>query len=127
MQRFQPTRRDVLLVLCFPTWCFGPAAILKGFFDRVLMPGVSFTLASGVVRPGLTHIRHLAAMVTYGRPRWMALWVGDPPRRIVTRYLYWLTGRGATRTYLARYHMNVITPEAGRHFIALVDRRLGAR
>jgi len=86
------------LVLCFPTWCFGPLAILKGFFDRVLMPGVSFTLSNGVVRPGLTHIRHLAAMVICGRPRWMALWVGDPPRRIVMRYLYWLTGRGATRT-----------------------------
>ena len=30
------------LILCHPTWCFGPPAILKGFLDRVLMPGVSF-------------------------------------------------------------------------------------
>ena len=33
------------LVLCHPTWCFGLPAILKGFLDRVLMPGVSFHLA----------------------------------------------------------------------------------
>ena len=33
------------LVLCFPIWCFGPPAILKGFMDRVMIPGVSFALA----------------------------------------------------------------------------------
>ena len=25
------------VVFCFPTWCFGLPAMLKGFFDRVLM------------------------------------------------------------------------------------------
>jgi NAD(P)H dehydrogenase (quinone) len=49
------------MVLCYPTWSFGPPAILKGFLDRVLMPGVSFTLENGRARPALTHIRHLAA------------------------------------------------------------------
>ena len=76
------------------------------------------------VRPALTHIRHLAAVVTYGRPRYMALWMGDPPRRILTRYLYWLTGRRATRTYLAQYHMNVATAAARERFIARVDERM---
>jgi NAD(P)H dehydrogenase (quinone) len=111
-------------VLCHPTWTFGPPAILKGFYDRVLMPGVSFTLENGKVRPALLHIRHLAAVVTYGRPRYMVLWMGDPPRRIVTRYLWWLTGKRAARTYLARYHMNVVTPELGRRFIAKMDRAM---
>jgi putative NADPH-quinone reductase len=109
------------LVLCFPTWCFGPPAILKGFFDRVLLPGVSFTLENGVAQPALTHIRHLAAVVTYGRPRYMAWWVGDPPRRIVTRYLYWLTGRRARLSYLAHYHMNVARQADCRRFIARVE------
>ncbi len=109
------------LVLCFPTWCFGPPAILKGFFDRVLMPGVSFTLENGVARPALTHIRHLVAVVTYGRPRYMAWWVGDPPRRLVTRYLHWLTGRRARLCYLAHYHMNVATERSCARFIARVD------
>ena len=30
------------LVLCFPIWCFGLPAMLKGWFDRVFMPGVAF-------------------------------------------------------------------------------------
>ena len=112
------------LVLCFPTWTFGPPAILKGFFDRVLVPGVSITLDNGVARPALTHIRHLVAVVTYGRSRHAAWWFGDPPRRIVTRYLYWLTGRRAKRHYIAQYDMNVATPETCRRFIARVDSKL---
>src|ERR1700678_2995190 len=27
------------LVFQFPTWCFGVPAMLKGFFDRLIMPG----------------------------------------------------------------------------------------
>jgi putative NADPH-quinone reductase len=109
------------LVLCFPTWCFGPPAILKGFFDRVLMPGVSFTLEDGNVRPALTNIRHILAVVTYGRPRYMAWWVGDPPRRIVTRYLRWLTGKRAKCRYFAHYEMNKATPQSCARFLAQVD------
>jgi NAD(P)H dehydrogenase (quinone) len=33
------------LVLQFPTWCFGLPAMLKGFFDRMIMPGVAFDLS----------------------------------------------------------------------------------
>jgi putative NADPH-quinone reductase len=116
------------LVLCHPTWCFGLPAILKGFFDRVLMPGVSFRLENGKVLPALTHIKHLAAVVTYGRPRYMALWMGDPPRRILKNYLWWLTGKRATRTYLGLYHVNVVTRPQCERFIGRVDaamRRLG--
>ena len=112
------------LVLCHPTWCFGLPAILKGFLDRVLMPGVSFTLQDGKALPALTHICHLAAVVTYGRPRYMAVWMGDPPRRILTRYLYWLTGKRATRTYLAKYHMNMAREADCKRFLARVDQRM---
>jgi NAD(P)H dehydrogenase (quinone) len=112
------------LVLCYPVWSSGPPAILKGFFDRVLLPGVSFTLEDGKVRPALTHIRHLAAVVTYGGPRHLALWMGDPSRRILTRYLYWLAGKRATCSYLALYNTNVVTQAGRKRFIDRVDERM---
>ena len=100
------------LVLCFPVWCFGLPAILKGWFDRVLMPGVSLDLSDPAhVKPGLTHLRKIAAVTTYGRPRWMAFYMGDPPRKVVTRYLRSLTGGRAKVDYFAYYHMNVATPD----------------
>jgi NAD(P)H dehydrogenase (quinone) len=35
------------LVFVFPQWWFNVPAILKGFFDRVLVPGVAFDHPSG--------------------------------------------------------------------------------
>lgn len=100
------------LVFCFPTWCFGMPAMLKGFFDRVLMPGVAFDISDPQrVRPSLTHIRRITAVVTYGRPRWTAMLMGDPPRKAITRYLRLLTGGSARTDYHACYHMNVATPD----------------
>ncbi|TJW38975.1 MAG: flavodoxin family protein, partial [Mesorhizobium sp.] len=49
------------LVLSFPVWNYGYPAILKGFFDRVFLPGVSFKLVDGKVQPSLHNIRKLAA------------------------------------------------------------------
>jgi NAD(P)H dehydrogenase (quinone) len=99
------------LVLCFPTWCFGLPAILKGWFDRVFLPGVAFDLSDPKnVSPLLTNLKRIAAVVTYGRPRWVAWSMGDPPRKIVTRYLPMLSGGKARVDYLAYYDMNVATP-----------------
>ena len=42
------------LVLNFPVWNYGYPAILKGFFDRVFLPGVSFKLANGRTWPNLS-------------------------------------------------------------------------
>jgi NAD(P)H dehydrogenase (quinone) len=99
------------LVLCFPTWCFGLPAMLKGFFDRVFVPGVAFDISDpNNVKPALTHIRSISAVVTYGRPRRIAWLMGDPPRKVVTRYLRMLTGGHARVTYHACYHMNTATP-----------------
>ncbi|MCG2591174.1 NAD(P)H-dependent oxidoreductase [Ramlibacter sp. XY19] len=116
-------RRADAIVLCFPTWCFGLPAMLKGFFDRLLMPGVAFDISDpGNVKPMLTHIRRIAAVVTYGRPRWMAWYMGDPPRKIVTRYLRRLTGNRARADFHAYYHMNVATEPR----LARFKQRVGA-
>jgi putative NADPH-quinone reductase len=105
------------LVFCFPTWCFGLPAMLKGYFDRVLMPGVAFDLTDPQnVKPSLTHIKRISAVVTYGRPRWTAWYMGDPPRKIITRYLKLLTGGMCMTDYHAHYHMNVATPSSLNRF-----------
>jgi len=108
------------LVVQFPTWCFGAPAMLKGFFDRLLMPGVAFDLTDPAhVTPMLKNIRSITGIVTYGRPRYMALWMADPPRKLVTRYLRWMTG-GAKARYFALYHMNVADAAKRAAFIAKV-------
>ena len=111
------------LVIQFPTWCFGLPAMLKGFFDRVFMPGVAFDLSNPAkVAPMLGNIKKIAGVVTYGRPRLTAFYMGDPPRKIVTRYVKWFAARDARMDYYALYHLNVATLEQREGFV----RRVGA-
>ena len=113
------------LVLVFPVWNFGFPAILKGFFDRVFLPGVSFRLEEGFVKPNLTHIRKLAAVTTYGGTRMRALMAGDPPRHVVRRAI-WHVCRPAKMRYLALYDMNRATEDRRRRYLAAVQREMEA-
>jgi putative NADPH-quinone reductase len=107
------------LILVFPVWNFGFPAILKGFFDRVFLPGVSFRLEDGHVRPALRNIRRLAAVTTYGGTRLRAVLAGDPPRRVVTRAI-WHACRPDRMRYLALYDMNRATDGKRAAFLARV-------
>ena len=116
-----------VLILQFPTWCFGLPAMLKGFFDRMIMPGVAFDLSDPArVKPMLLNIKRIVGIVTYGRPRYMALWMCDPPRNIVKRYVRWFTGRKARVDYHALYHLNVANDAQRAAFMDRVYRALCA-
>jgi putative NADPH-quinone reductase len=109
------------LVLCFPVWNFGPPAMLKGFLDRVLVPGVAFELGDDAsFTPALQHIERLAAITSYGRPRWWAWWVGDPPRKMIKRQLRGLIKPGARTRYLAHYAIDASTPASRQRFLGRV-------
>ena len=109
------------LVLVHPVWNFGFPAILKGFFDRVFLPGVSFRMEDGkVVKANLHHITKMAAVVTYGGARWRAFGVGDPPRKIVKRVLRAQIKPMAPVLYLAHYDMNRSTDATRSAFLKRV-------
>ncbi|MEO7404461.1 MAG: NAD(P)H-dependent oxidoreductase [Burkholderiales bacterium] len=113
------------LVLCFPVWCFGPPAILKGFMDRVMIPGVSFKLdARGVLRSNLAHLQRLVAVTTYGRNRLEMWWMGDPPRILVKRYLRWFVAPAAPVRYVPLYGIHQTTGTRYDEFIERVGREM---
>ena len=57
-------------MLVFPVWNKGFPAILKGFVDKVFLPGVSFQLsADGCYTPTLRNIRRMGVVCTYGGAR----------------------------------------------------------
>jgi len=109
------------LVVQFPTWSFGPPAMLKGWFDRMFGPGIAMDLSDPAhAKPLLQHIRRISGISTYGRQRWKAIAMADPPRKIMTRYLPWFTGFKARVRYHALYHMNTATAVRRRRFLVEV-------
>lgn len=110
-------------ILCFPVWNFGYPAILKGFFDRVMLPGVTFHLAEGKLTPCLDNIRKLAAVTTYGSTPLRAFLAGDPPKRLFKRAV-WGTMRPEKARYIAQYDMNNIDAAVRGAFLARVRREM---
>ena len=116
------------LVFVHPVWNYGYPAILKGYFDRIFLPGVSFTLEggkdnqSGTLVPNLKNIRKAAFVTTYGGNRWRSFLMGDPPRRLANRW-GWVTF-GSRPKYLALYDMNNNGPDELKGFIEKVRREM---
>jgi putative NADPH-quinone reductase len=109
------------LVLCCPIWNYGYPAILKGFSDRVFVPGVSFRMDNGVTKPNLWHIRKIAAVHTYGGSRFRTILMGDAPRKAFKRTLRALVHPLARSRYLALYDMNRNQEPVLKSFLARVS------
>jgi NAD(P)H dehydrogenase (quinone) len=111
------------LVFVFPTWWYGMPAILKGYIDRVWLPGVAFTLEGGRTRPLLGDIQRFAVVTTYGSPWWLNKLIGDPSRSTFMKGIRWLCPN-ARAMWLAQYGMDAITAEARARFLQKVERRI---
>ena len=119
-------RRADHLVFVYPTWFGGPPAMFKGWLDRVLVPGVAFTLdpTTREVIAGLRHVRRLVGITTYGSSRLYVRILGDPGRRTIMRALRFLCARRCRRTWLALYGMDTATGDDRREFLDRVAKRM---
>lgn len=101
------------LIFIYPTWWYGLPAMLKGWLDRTLVPGVAFQLPDDQhknIRPGLTHITRLGVFTTCGASRWLTLFIGAPGKRTLLRGVGLLCAKPLKTTFLAHYLMDSSTP-----------------
>lgn len=119
-------KRAEALVLSFPVWNYGYPAILKGFFDRVFLPGVSFEMVDNKAQPSLHNIVKAAVVTSYGGSRFRAFMMGDPPRRLAKRLLRSTIKPFAPLTYMAHYSMNLSTDASRAAFLVKVGTAMDA-
>ncbi|MCX8133456.1 MAG: NAD(P)H-dependent oxidoreductase [Roseococcus sp.] len=119
-------RRAEALLLVYPTWWYGMPAMLKGWFDRVWVPGVTFTLGAGAIEPRLTNIRRLGVVTTYGSPWWLLAWLGWPDRRVIAGGVRRLMAKGCPVDWLSLNRMDHRGQAERERFLAKVARRLSA-
>lgn len=113
------------LVFVYPTWWSGLPAILKGWLERVMVPGVGFRFdARGRTRPGLPQVRRIVGISTYGSPRTYVAAINDNGRRTLTRALRMSCGWRARPTWLGLYRMDTTTHEQRAEFVRRVRDRM---
>ena len=118
-------RRAEGLVFVFPTWWYGMPAILKGYMDRVWVPGVAFELKNGRTLPLLRHITRFAVVTTYGSPWWLNKFIArDPNRHVFMRGLRFLVAKRARIRWLALYGMDKADDSRRRRFLRKVRVKL---
>jgi putative NADPH-quinone reductase len=112
-------RRSDVLLFVYPTWWMGLPAILKGWLDRVLVPGVAFHLdpRTNRVRPGLGHVRRIVGITTYGSRRGYVSAMTDGGRRTLLRALRMLAPWGRRTTWLALYGVDTSSVDDRARFL----------
>ena len=118
-------KRADALVFIFPTWWSTMPAILKGWLERVMVPGVGFVFDERHhVRRGLTHVHRVVGISTYGSPWLYVKFLRDNGRRTVLRALRLNTALVTRRSWLGLYKMDTRTVEQRAAFLRRVDRKL---
>lgn len=120
-------RSAEILVFVYPTWWSSLPAILKGWLERTMVPGVGFVLDPRThrVRPGLGHVRHLVGVSTYGSPRPYVWAINDNGRRTITRALRMSCGWRTRTRWLALYGIDTSTEAERTAFCDRVRRTMG--
>lgn len=113
------------IVFVYPTWWSSMPAILKGWLERVLRPGVAFSLdGTGRARPAMRGVRRLVGISTYGSSRWYVRLVNDNGRRLVARTIRMCTAGRARTTWLGFYSIDTSDAARREAFLDTVERRM---
>jgi NAD(P)H dehydrogenase (quinone) len=117
-------------VLVYPAWWYGMPAMLKGYFDRVWLPGVAFDGDPGWRGPHcrLQCLRRILVVTTYGGSWWMLrVALGDPARKIIGRAVKALCAHECRVTWCVHYSMDRAKPRQLRRFLERVNAAASSR
>jgi NAD(P)H dehydrogenase (quinone) len=112
------------LVFVYPTKLSTLPPALKGWLDRVLVPGVAFSLApdSNKVLRGLENVRHIVGVSTYDKSWFEMKRANDNGRRTLLRVLRLCAGIRTRGSWVALFQADRATDAQRLAFIGRVER-----
>jgi putative NADPH-quinone reductase len=115
-----------IIVFVYPTWWGGLPAQLKGWLERVMLPGTAFVFnENNKVRPGLRNIRRIHIASTFGSPWLYVRLVNDNGRRILARAFRLNTSLRTKVSTSSLYAMDTATDASRKSFLASLEKKMG--
>ena len=97
------------LIFIFPTWMYGPPAILKGWLERVWLPSIAFDIApekKNIPVGKLKNIIKFCVVTTSGSPKWWLWFIGNPGKSMLFKGYKILFNRSCKFKWLQLHDMN---------------------
>ncbi len=115
------------LIFVYPTWWYGLPAMLKGWIDRIFVPGLAFHMPSPNVKdiePGLNHIKRLGVYTTAGATWWFTRLIGAPGKRTLLRGVRVCCAKTCRTSFANHYKMDASTDESRKAHLVRVGKKL---
>ncbi|MFT6559328.1 NAD(P)H-dependent oxidoreductase [Sneathiella sp.] len=115
------------LVLIFPTWWFGLPAILKGWLDRVWVPGAAYahSVDNKSISPKLNALKKVRVITTLGSPWWVdRLILRQPVKKALKYGVVGACSRGCDFEMLSLYDCENLTQDKINRFKIRIRRFL---
>lgn len=115
------------LIVIYPTWYYGPPAMLKGWLERIWLPGVTFEIADAKQRRPksmMQNIHLFVGITTSGSPWWWIRLIRDPGRSLWTRGLRPIFNTRCKFVWRQIYNMNHTTEKDRISFLNKVEKAL---
>ena len=118
-------KKSEIYVFVYPTWWSGLPAQLKGWLERVMLPGVAFQLnEKNKMKPALTHVRQVYVLSTFGSPKPYVKFINNNGRRILVRALR-MSGSLKMRTStLSMHQLDACSNEERQAFLERIEKKL---
>ena len=115
-----------IIVFVYPTWWGGLPAQLKGWLERVMLPGTAFVFnENNKVRPGLRNIQRIHIASTFGSPWLYVRLVNDNGRRILARAFRMNTSLRTKVSTSSLYAMDTATDASRKNFLLSLEKKMG--
>lgn len=118
-------RESEIFVFVYPTWWSGLPAQLKGWLERVMVPGVAFQLnEKNKMKPVLKHVKHVYVLSTFGSPKTYVRLINNNGRRVLVR-AFRMSGSWKMRTTTFGMHaLDTCSNSDRRAFLDLIEKKL---